>query len=58
MSTETHSQFDWQTIKELPQKVIQFMSGAMARLFGLNEDDYPGTGVQPFEGDPADKKHF
>ncbi|MBD1846947.1 hypothetical protein H6F89_26775 [Cyanobacteria bacterium FACHB-63] len=47
----------WQTIKELPQSVIRYISGAVTRIFGLNDDDYPATGVQPFEGDPPDERH-
>lgn len=58
MSTTTRSKSLWQTVKEVPQNVRQFMSSAMARLFGVNDDDYPATGVQPFEGEPAQDKHF
>jgi hypothetical protein len=36
--------------------VIQFVSGAMSRIFGPTDDAYPNTGVQPFEGEPFDKK--
>lgn len=27
---------------------------AAGRIFGPNDDDYPGTGVQPFEGEIPD----
>ncbi|MBF2063124.1 MAG: hypothetical protein IGS39_01620 [Calothrix sp. C42_A2020_038] len=47
-----------QAIKEVPQKIINFISGAVARIFAPRDDDYPESGVQPFEGDPADKKHY
>jgi hypothetical protein len=46
-----------QTIKELPQRIIGFVSGAVTRIFAPSDDDYPATGVQPFEGDPADDRH-
>lgn len=36
--------------------MIQFVSGAMSRIFGPTDDKYPNTGVQPFEGEPLDKK--
>ncbi|NJL83999.1 MAG: isochorismate synthase [Chloroflexaceae bacterium] len=30
----------------------KFFSEAIARIFGPNDDRYPATGAQPFEGDP------
>jgi hypothetical protein len=36
--------------------VMQFFSGAISRIFGLNDDNYPDTGVQPFSGDTYDDK--
>lgn len=45
------------TVKEIPQNVIRYISAAVTRIFGLNDDDYPATGVQPFEGDPPDERH-
>jgi hypothetical protein len=38
------------------QRVIQYVFSAAMRIFTPNNDNYPATGVQPFEGDPADKK--
>ncbi|MFM7447424.1 MAG: hypothetical protein ACKO24_02355 [Leptolyngbyaceae cyanobacterium] len=35
---------------------IQYVSGAMSRIFGPTDDQYPETGVTPFEGDP-NRKH-
>ena len=32
--------------------ISQFISEAVARIFGPNDDYYPLVGVQPFEGDP------
>ncbi|MBD1940821.1 hypothetical protein H6F50_00415 [Coleofasciculus sp. FACHB-712] len=32
--------------------IIQYFSGAIARIFGLSDDAYPATGVQPFTGEP------
>lgn len=31
--------------------VIQYLSEAIARIFGPRDDAYPETGVQPFSGD-------
>jgi hypothetical protein len=48
----------FQSIKEAPQKIINFISGAVARIFSPRDDNYPETGTQPFEGDSAEKKHY
>jgi hypothetical protein len=47
----------FQVVKEVPQKIISYISGAVTRIFAPRDDDYPETGVQPFEGDPSDNKH-
>lgn len=36
--------------------IIKFVSGAIARIFGPTDDEYPPTGVQPFEGELPEKK--
>lgn len=48
----------FQTVKEIPQKVISYISGAVTRIFAPRDDDFPETGVQPYEGEPSDKKHY
>lgn len=58
MATQTRLPAVWQTVKLISHSTIQFVSGAVIRIFGLNDDDYPATGIQPFEGEPADDKHF
>ncbi|WP_310485857.1 hypothetical protein [Chamaesiphon sp. VAR_48_metabat_403] len=35
---------------------IGYFAAAAARIFGLDRNEYPATGVQPFEGE-IDKKH-
>jgi hypothetical protein len=47
----------FQAIQEAPRKVITYILEAVARIFSPRDDDYPETGVQPYEGDPADKKY-
>ena len=37
-------------------RFIGYFSDAAARIFGLDRNQYPATGTQPFEGDIA-KKH-
>lgn len=38
--------------------ITQYISEAVVRIFGPNDDAYPATGVQPFSGEPfqANKK--
>jgi hypothetical protein len=37
-------------------RFIGYFSDALARIFRLDRNEYPATGVQPFEGE-IDKKH-
>ncbi|PPS44059.1 hypothetical protein [Chroococcidiopsis sp. TS-821] len=39
-----------------PVRLVQYIWEAVSRIFGPSEDRYPATGVQPFEGEPADDK--
>jgi hypothetical protein len=34
------------------KNAVQYISEAVARIFGPTDDEYPPTGVQPFEGEP------
>jgi hypothetical protein len=56
MSTSGKTRQILQSIKNIPQQVMNYISGAVSRIFSARDDDYPATGVQPFEGDPPDKK--
>lgn len=38
-------------------QVITYILSAVKRIFSPRDDNYPATGVQPFEGDIADDKH-
>jgi hypothetical protein len=58
MSTRRTVQNVIYTVTNLPQQVIHYISGAVTRIFSPTDDNYPETGLQPFEGDPADKKSF
>lgn len=42
----------FKAILELPQKLVSYITTAATRIFSPNDDDYPATGVQPFEGEP------
>jgi hypothetical protein len=38
------------------RRSIEFLSGPISRIFGLNDDNYPQTGVQPYSGDPSHER--
>jgi hypothetical protein len=44
-------------LSKMFRDTVGFFSDAVSRVFGLDDDNYPPTGVQPFTGDVADKKH-
>lgn len=46
-----------QSITDGVAQVFTYISGAASRIFSPRDDNYPATGVQPFEGDIADDKH-
>lgn len=58
MSSSTKLQDIIQSITQVPQKVINYISVGVGRIFSPRDDNYPATGVQPFEGDPPEEKHF
>ncbi|MDJ0574124.1 MAG: isochorismate synthase [Xenococcaceae cyanobacterium MO_234.B1] len=37
------------------QDTVQSILKGVARIFQPTDDDYPKTGVQPFEGEPSDE---
>lgn len=41
------------SITKVIDDVIQFFSGAISRIFTPSDDEYPNTGVQPYEGEAA-----
>jgi len=56
MSTNKPSRTHISAIASIPQRIIRYISGAVARIFGPTDDQYPETGVQPFEGDIPDHR--
>jgi|GEM_PF-1086880 hypothetical protein len=36
--------------------LTQYFVDPIARIFGPSDDNYPATGVQPFEGEPLTKE--
>lgn len=56
MSNNTRVQNIIRSIGSIPQQVMRYVSGAAIRIFSPSDDDYPKTGVQPYEGDSADKR--
>ena len=39
-------------IYKLFENITKYISEAVVRIFGPNDDAYPNTGVQPFTDDP------
>ena len=40
---------------QLLQNIVQYLFNGVSRIFKPTDDDYPKTGVQPFEGEPYDE---
>ncbi len=40
-------------IYKLFDSITRYISEAIARIFGPNDDAYPEIGVQPFSGEPS-----
>jgi len=38
------------------REATEYIAGAMTRIFGPTDDQYPATGVQPFSGEPAHRR--
>jgi hypothetical protein len=48
----------WQTLQRLfsaLQQAVRSLAQAVIRIFSPSDDQYPEIGVQPFEGETADK---
>ena len=45
------------SIGDFTQKLINFTTNGVNRIFSPSNDDYPKSGVQPYEGDYSRKKH-
>jgi len=45
------------SISKIIDDVIQYFSAAVSRIFTVSDDNYPETGVQPFDGDTDKKNH-
>ena len=58
MSTTFKAKKMIKSVVEFPQKFIRFTTNGVARIFSPSDDDYPKSGVQPYEGDSADNRHY
>lgn len=43
------------SIVTLPKQIIQYLAEAISDIFSPSHDDYPETGVQPYDGNSAKK---
>jgi hypothetical protein len=56
MSNTTKLQQVWRSLQERTQQTVSYVLDGFKRIFAPSEDDYPRTGVQPFEGEPPKDK--
>ncbi|MBV6626917.1 MAG: hypothetical protein KI793_28925 [Rivularia sp. (in: Bacteria)] len=56
MSTTSKAKQMIKSVVEIPQKLIDFTTNGISRIFSPSDDDYPKSGVQPYEGDTARHK--
>ncbi len=56
MTTQDINRFSVQSLTEAIQHLLQNLIKPVMRIFSPTDDDYPDVGVQPYEGDPADKE--
>ncbi len=57
MTNTTNKSNIWQKIIEVPQQVFRYIYGGFVRIFTPRDDNYPETGVQPFEGEIDKERH-
>ncbi|MDZ7956641.1 MAG: hypothetical protein RMY34_01830 [Aulosira sp. DedQUE10] len=55
MSAKTKIRQTLRSIVELLERVIHSIYSSATRTFSPNDDNYPDTGVQPYDGDPPAK---
>jgi len=41
------------SIPKVIDDMLEYISDAMSRIFGANDDSYPASGTQPFEGEKS-----
>jgi len=58
MSTTSKTRQIIQSIIEIPQKLINLTTNGVTRIFAPSDDDYPKSGVQPYEGDTPKSKDY
>ncbi|MEA5594057.1 hypothetical protein [Rivularia sp. UHCC 0363] len=56
MSTASRAKQIIKSIVEIPQRLINFTTNGVTRIFSPSDDDYPKSGVQPYEGDPSENR--
>jgi hypothetical protein len=44
-------------IQHATEDALKFVWGGLVRIFSPTDDAYPNSGVQPYEGDPPDRKN-
>ena len=52
--SKQHRRFE--SLLSLPLRIIRYVASPITRIFGPTDDEYPATGIQPFEGELFDQK--
>ena len=58
MSTASKAKRMIKSVVEIPQKFIKLTTNGESRIFSPSAADYPKSGVQPYEGDSAENRHY
>jgi len=56
MSLSKTSRQVLQSVGNALSQLVTYLGAGIKRIFAPNDDQYPNTGVQPFEGDINEKK--
>lgn len=56
MSSNNKWKSIFKNVLEVPEKLVRYIITSTTRIFSPNDDDYPNTGIQPFTGEPNEKK--
>lgn len=52
----SQKQRNLQYFLRLPLRIVRYVAKPITRIFGPTVDEYPATGVQPFEGEPFNER--
>lgn len=57
LESPARHEVNYMSIPSAIDNMLRYVSEAVGRIFGPSDDKYPNIGIQPFEGEPFDKKN-